>query len=553
MAHTLQHIVEGVEAVAAYLGMMGMELNPRRCAMATTDGVPGLQLRLCPRLENPWHWVPAADSVPYLGLQLQPDGDLSLQRKHRLRLEAVHHWCLNILAPPKVVQDVILAILGRVTQYVAPFIADDSNCTRHLDRITVQFAKDRARYAFDASRDSLQDDRTLGLTRVPTRCQQAAVALVGTLVHHCSASVRAEVTKIFWEIANSHRICPEVHYPVPEFATLAWGDWVHRIPQALATLGVGLYNPIVCPRAAHVQLQCPPENIVTLRTAKLQHRDTCRLTVPHTTAWHRHHGPQHPFPDTDYLWPTVVQECLSQCADEHLHYCRREQGPIDNPGWCNALVHLFHTTGTRDPRLRLVHPTRTKQDAQTGPRVTPDGLPLHVGGYCRRGSLSPRTQGVAYHPPAALLYILRAVLADSEHQEPNADVAWPEPLCRPSHAPTPVWLVTTNDQCTRATEQAQLQAEWVIVQVRAGQPRPRGLPRGTALLVVTEVPHDPYIAVHALEDQPEDTEQLVVHQRGGRAWLREHLTALRSWASTTDYTTTQRSAPATPGGRAWTN
>ena len=36
VAHTLQHFVEGVEAVAAYLGLMGMELNPRKCAMATT-------------------------------------------------------------------------------------------------------------------------------------------------------------------------------------------------------------------------------------------------------------------------------------------------------------------------------------------------------------------------------------------------------------------------------------------------------------------------------------------------------------------------------------
>ena len=208
VAGTLQHFVEGVEAVAAYLGMMGMELNPRKCAMATTEGVLGLQLRLCPHLENPWHWVPVANSVPYLGLQLQPDEEFSLQRKHHLRLAAVHHWCLNTLAPPKVVQDVILAILGVVRQYVAPLIADDSDTPRHLDHITVQVAKDRARYAFDASRDSLQDDQTLGLTRVPTRCQQAEVALVGTHVHHCSTSVRAEVTRMFWEIANAHGICP---------------------------------------------------------------------------------------------------------------------------------------------------------------------------------------------------------------------------------------------------------------------------------------------------------------------------------------------------------
>ena len=51
----------------------------------------------------------------------------------------------------------------------------------------------------------------------------------------------------------------------------------------------------------------------------------------------------------------------------------------------------------------------------------------------------------------------------------------------------------------------------MIVQVGAGQPRPRGLPRRTALLVVMEVPHDPHMAVHALEDQPEDTGHLVLH------------------------------------------
>ena len=394
-------------------------------------------------------------------------------------------------------QDVILAILGGVTQYVAPFIADDSNTARHLDHITVQVAKDRARYAFDASRDSLQDDRTLGLTRVPTRCQQAVVALVGTLLHHRSTSVRAEVTKMFWKKAGAHSICPEVHYPVPEFATLAGGDWVDRIPQALVALGVGLYNPIACPRAAHVQLQSPPGNIVTLRTAKLRHRDTCRLTVPHTTPWHGHHGPRHPFPDNDDPWPTVVRECFNQCADEHLHYCRREQEPTNHPGWRDALVNLFHTTGTRDPRLRLVHSTRAKQDAHTGPLMTPDILHLHVGGYRRRGGLSPPTWGAAYHPPAALMYILHDVLAESEHQEPNADVAWPGPLRPRPHAPTLLWLVTTDDQGTQAAGQAQLRAEWVMVQVGAGQPKPRGLPPSTALLVATGVLHDPHMAVHA--------------------------------------------------------
>ena len=44
-----------------------MELNPRKCAMATTEGVPGLQLRLCPHLENPWYWDPSGGLRPLPG------------------------------------------------------------------------------------------------------------------------------------------------------------------------------------------------------------------------------------------------------------------------------------------------------------------------------------------------------------------------------------------------------------------------------------------------------------------------------------------------------
>ena len=58
--------------------------------------------------------------------------------------------------------------------------------------------------------------------------------------------------------------------------------------------------------------------------------------------------------------------------------------------------------------------------------------------------------------------------------------------------------LTMDDQCARATKQAQLRTEWVMVQVGEGQPRPPGLPRGTTLLVATEVPHDQHMAVHTL-------------------------------------------------------
>ena len=100
---------------------------------------------------------------------------------------------------------------------------------------------------------------------------------------------------MLWALACAHGICPEVHYPVPELDTLARGDLVNRIPWALAALSLGLYNPIKCPRASHVQLQSTPGNLVTLCTAKLRQRDTCRLTVPQKTPWHGHYGLHHPF------------------------------------------------------------------------------------------------------------------------------------------------------------------------------------------------------------------------------------------------------------------
>ena len=70
-----------------------------------------------------------------------------------------------------------------------------------------------------------------------------------------------------------------------------------------------------------------------------------------------------------------------------------------------------------------------------------------------------------------------------------------------------------------------------MVQAGAGQPRPQGLPCDP-LLVATGVPHDPCIALHALEDQHQDAKHRLVHQRGGAAWLSEHLTGLWSLAST---------------------
>ena len=111
-------------------------------------------------------------------------------------------------------------------------------------------------------------------------------------------------------------------------------------------------------------------------------------------------------------------------------------------------------------------------------------------------------RGVAYHLPAGRMYILRDVLVNSEHRAPNAEEAYPEPLRRQPPPLKPMWLVTRDNRCGQAAKQAQLWTESVVVQLAAGQPRSRGLPRGTSLLVAMVVPHDPRMALDALEDQP---------------------------------------------------
>ena len=111
------------------------------------------------------------------------------------------------------------------------------------------------------------------------------------------------------------------------------------------------------------------------------------------------------------------------------------------------------------------------------------------------------------------MYILRAVLVEGAHQAPKADVAWSECLRLRPNASTPVWQSTTDEQCAQAAEQAPLWNELVVVQKGAGLPRLRGLPHVATLLVATAVPHDPHMALHALEDRPEDAGHLLVHHR----------------------------------------
>ena len=171
------------------------------------------------------------------------------------------------------------------------------------------------------------------------------------------------------------------------------------------------------------------------------------------------------------------------------------------PGGCGP-GSPCSTPPAREPPPATQPARSAKQDAHTRPPVTLDGLHLNVGGYRRKSDEAPPARGVAYNPRAALIYIIWDVPVNGERQAPDADVAWPEPLHVWPQALTAMWLVTTDDQCARAARQAQLSIKWVVVQVRAGQPRLQGLHRNATLLLATGVPHDANMVLHALHGGP---------------------------------------------------
>ena len=96
IAHTLPHFVKYDEAIAKYLADMGMSLNVRTCAYATTARISSIMVHLDPsNAVTLWVFPMAKKTVPYLGLGLDPKGIPSMKKKHVLRCEALLGWCKN--------------------------------------------------------------------------------------------------------------------------------------------------------------------------------------------------------------------------------------------------------------------------------------------------------------------------------------------------------------------------------------------------------------------------------------------------------------------------
>ena len=176
------------------------------------------------------------------------------------------------------------------------------------------------------------------------------MALVGTLVHHRATSVRAEVTKMFWEIAGAHGICPEVHPPRPGVRNSGGRRLGPAHTPGPGRPGSGAVQPHRVPQGG----SCPT-TVPAGQNRHAAHRQaaTPRHVPPdgatrNAVAWAPRATPP-PSPDNDDPWPTAVRSASTNAPMNTSIIAAMRQGPTNHPGWRDALAHLFHTTAPGTP------------------------------------------------------------------------------------------------------------------------------------------------------------------------------------------------------------
>ena len=134
IAHSLPQFLEYAAAIAQYLTDMGMSLNVGKCAYANTARIHSIMVCLNPgNAAAPWVCLRAKDTVPYLGLRLDPSGIATMKEKHVLRCEALPGWCKNTLGPASVPHEVMAAVVGGIIRYAAPYMSDTAEAVVKLN------------------------------------------------------------------------------------------------------------------------------------------------------------------------------------------------------------------------------------------------------------------------------------------------------------------------------------------------------------------------------------------------------------------------------------
>ena len=495
LVHSLPQFLEYAAAIARYLTDMGMSLNVRKCAYANTARIHSIMVCLSPgNTAAPWVCLRAKGTVPYLGLRLNPRRVATMKEKHVLPREVLLGCGKNTLGPALVPHEVMAAVVGGIVRYAAPYLSDTAEAVIKLNTAIKAAALQFEKLPKDLSNVAVRSGHGLRLADVQVICRDSVVATMAQLTHHRSKTVRNELRAMLRDMHVQYGVCGQFMVPSASFVTHAGITWVDRVLRAMGRLRVGLLMPSSVYSCVH-----------THQSYSLKGRDICVLSGPRTDATVQSLTD----PANDLLHARLpcpapghwaVQ--LKECHEDHLHFQHAGVRP-------HQLDHVWFT-GLRDvfrPQLpspfthRLIHPVRRKKASKRN-RQSTTGEVYVVGGYREEG-WDPANPGLSmpFVPLATLLFLLGDIFEGYRQQDDPASVTLLTPHAGGGISPSPLWVVHGRPAFSRACAAVQGCSEWAIVLPLPAAPVPDPDEYSVPEVVwMSNVPHDPHVAVTSLRD-----------------------------------------------------
>ena len=537
IAHSLPPFLEYVAAIAQYLTEMGTSLNVSRCAYANTARIPSIMVCLNPgNAAAPWVCLRAKDTVPYLGLRLDPRGIATMKEKHVLRCEALLGWCKNTVGPASVPHGVMAAVVGGIVRYAAPYLSDTAEAVVKLNAAIKAAALQFEKLPKDLSNFAVRSGHGLRLADVQVIRRDSVVATLAQLTHHRSTTVWTELRAMLPGMHLLYGVCGQFLVPSASFATHASSTCVDRVLRAMGTLRIGLLMPssvYSCAHAHLLQLQWAGRKWAS-QSYTFKGRNICVLSGPRTdAAVESLTDPANDLLHARLPCPAPRQWAvqLQECHEDHLHLPHAGVGS-------NQLDHVWFT-GLRDVfRLqlhgpwthRLIHPVRRKKASKRARKSTTGDMYV-VDGYREEGwDPANPWQSMPFVPLAALLFLLGDVFEGYRKQDDPASVPLLTPHAGGGINPSPLWVVHGRPAFSRACAAVHGCSEWAIVLLLPAGPVPDADECSVPEVVrMSNVPHDPHVAVRSLRDGGAvERGSVVVYQPScsTTVWGAEYTTAL---------------------------
>ena len=528
IAHSLPQFLEYAAAIAQHLTNLGTSRTAR---------IHSIMVCLSPgNAAAPWVCLRAKGTVPYLGLRLDPRGVATMKEKHVLRCEALLGWCKNTLGLASVPHEVMAAVVGGVVRYAAPYLSDTAEAVIKLNTAIKAAALQFEKLPKDLSDVAVRSGHGLRLADVQVICRDSVVATMAQLTHHRSTTVRDELRAMLRDVHMQYGVCGQFMVPSASFATHTGNTWVDRVLRAMGTLRVGLLMPssvYSCVHAHLPQVQWAGRKWVS-QSYTFKGMDICVLSGPRTGAAVQSLTD----PANDLLharlpcpaagnWAVQLQEC----HEDHLHLPHTAVGPhqLDHV-WFTGLCDVLRLQLPSPLTHRLIHPVRRKKASKRNRQSTAGDLYV-VGGYREEG-WDPANPGLSmpFVPLAAPLFLLGDVFEGYQQQDDPASVPLLTPHAGGGINPSPLWVVHGRPAFSRACAAVQGCNEWAIVLLLPAGPVPDPDECSVPEVVrMSNVPHDPHVAVTSLRDGGAvERGSVVVYQPSCSAtvWGAEYTTAL---------------------------